>query len=138
MTEEKTTNGGCLCGQVTYAFKNDPLFTALCHCKNCQRQSGSAFSIVIGVLRADYVQTGDCNLYLDESDDGRQVERHFCGACGSPVISVTEAMPDMMIIKAGTLDQPESLSPTIEVFCDRAMPFLPRLKDTETFSKSNI
>ena len=47
MSEEKTIKGGCLCGQVRYTANAEPAFTGVCHCKNCQKQAGSAFSIVV-------------------------------------------------------------------------------------------
>lgn len=44
-----TITGGCLCGAVRYRIEGDPLLTAVCHCRNCQRQAGSAMSVLIGV-----------------------------------------------------------------------------------------
>ena len=41
--------GGCLCGQLRYAANTEPVFSAVCHCKTCQKQSGTAFNIVIAV-----------------------------------------------------------------------------------------
>jgi hypothetical protein len=42
-------NGGCLCGQVRYSAKVDPIFSAVCHCKTCQKQTGTAFRVVVAV-----------------------------------------------------------------------------------------
>ena len=44
--------GRCLCGSVTYSADADPIVQAVCHCTNCQRQTGTAFSVVVGVPRA--------------------------------------------------------------------------------------
>jgi len=41
--------GGCLCGQVRYSANADPAIVAVCHCKNCQKQTGTAFSVLVGV-----------------------------------------------------------------------------------------
>ena len=47
-----TTTGGCLCGAVRYEIEGDPLLSAVCHCRNCQKQAGSAMSVLIGVADA--------------------------------------------------------------------------------------
>jgi hypothetical protein len=44
--------GGCLCGQVRYSVKADPAFVGVCHCKNCQKQTGTSFSVLIGVPKS--------------------------------------------------------------------------------------
>ncbi|MBL8649514.1 MAG: GFA family protein [Sphingopyxis sp.] len=132
------TTGGCLCGQVRYGFRGAPLLTAICHCRNCQRQSGSAFGIVAAVAAADFALQGDTRTFQDSSDSGRTVARVFCPECGSPILSTIEPMPGMVLIKAGTLDDPGSLQPAVEVYCDRALPFLPALAGTERHAGSNI
>src|SRR6185295_177332 len=47
--EMREINGGCLCGQVRYSSKADPAFVGVCHCKNCQKQTGTAFSVLVGL-----------------------------------------------------------------------------------------
>jgi hypothetical protein len=137
MSEERTT-GGCLCGQVRYDFGGPPLLTAICHCRHCQRQSGSAFGIVVAVQAADFDLHGETRIFGDSSDSGRTVARIFCPNCGSPILSRIEPMPDLVLIKAGTLDEPGTLQPAIEVYCDRALPFLPTIAGTERHGQSNI
>lgn len=127
-----------MCGQVRYGFAQAPLLTALCHCRQCQRQSGSAFSIVAAVPQAGFELTGKTRCFADRGDSGRVVERHFCPDCGSPVFSRIEPMPDMVLIKAGTLDRCAELVPTVEVFCDTALPFPPPMTGTERHPGSNI
>lgn len=133
---EKT--GRCLCGAIVYEILGPVQMTALCHCRNCQRQSGTAYSIITGVLKSDYRQTGETRIFQDTGDSGRRVERHFCGACGSPILSIIEPLPDMLFIKAGTLDDISELQPAIEVYCDSAMPYVPPVPGTQKFPKSNI
>ena len=71
--------GQCLCGIVTYELKNPPVMTGVCHCKNCQRQAGSAFSTLAGVAKNDFVlNSGKMKIYKDsETDTGNTVERIF-------------------------------------------------------------
>jgi hypothetical protein len=132
------SEGGCLCGRVRYAFPGEPVLTAVCHCRHCQKQSGSAFSIVAAVPAADFTLVGQPRVYLDSSDGGRAVERHFCADCGSPILSIIEPMPGFVLIKAGTLDDASRLKPTVEVFCDHALPCVPPIQGTEKHAGSNI
>jgi hypothetical protein len=119
--------GGCLCGAVRYAFTGDPLLVGLCHCRNCQKQSGAPFSLVCALPDAAFSQSGTTSVFDDQGDSGAIVHRHFCARCGSPIVSIADAMPGLTLIKAGTLDAPEAWTPAFEVYCDRAMPWLPEL-----------
>ena len=132
------STGGCLCSAVRYELSAHPAFTAICHCRHCQRQSGSAFSIVAGYPSTAYVQTGETRVFLDQGASGRPVERHFCGQCGSAILSRIEPLPDLVLIKAGTLDDVTGLDPAIEVFCESRMGFLPELPSTEKHGRSNV
>jgi hypothetical protein len=140
MTDESTTrlHGGCMCGGVQFSFAGSPLLTAVCHCRQCQRQAGSAFSIIAAVPKADFELRGETKLFISVGDSGRPVERHFCPNCGSPIMSLIEPMPDMVLIKAGTIDTVAALTPTIEVFCESALPFFPAMSGTERYAGSNI
>lgn len=129
--------GGCLCGKVRYEFEGDPLMAAICHCRHCQRQSGAPFSVVLAV--ADTAMTGlaAVKTYHDRGDSGQGVERLFCPDCGSPIVSRVDAMPGLSFVKAGTLDAPECWTPTVEVYCARAWPWLPALA-AERHALSNL
>ena len=113
--------GQCLCGAVVYEIEGDFLINGVCHCKNCQRQAGSAFSIIAGVPKANFKLTrGTLKLFEDTGDSGKKVQRRFCGDCGSPILSETADQPDAVFIKAGTLDDTSGLSPQFHVWCDSA------------------
>ena len=126
-SEAGTATGGCLCGRVRYCLTASPRFTALCHCKHCQRQSGTAFSIVVGVPRGALRLEGDVMHYRDAGDSGHPVHRAFCPACGSPIFSTTHGEPDLIYLKAGTLDVTDDLKPTIELYPKSAQRWVPRV-----------
>ncbi len=112
-----TRQGGCLCGQVRYEVTGDPLAVVLCHCTNCQKQSGSAFSInMIGVSDQIKLQ-GKLATYSDKSDSGDPVNRNFCQACGSPIYSEILAQDNLIALKVGSLDDPRGLEPQTQVWC---------------------
>ena len=112
--------GGCLCGRVRYSAQADPVLIAVCHCKNCQKQAGTAFAVVVGIPRAALSIEGEIKTYHDTGDSGQSVERNFCPHCGSPINSNAAIMPELTIIKAGSLDDTSWLNPTMHVFCDSA------------------
>jgi hypothetical protein len=114
-------DGRCLCGAITYSSQAEPLFTAICHCKNCQRQTGTAFSLVVGVPIAALDVQGEPSDHVTVGEDhGHSVHRHFCGACGSPIFSISEGNTDIAILKAGTLDDTSWLTPQLEVWGESA------------------
>ncbi len=114
--------GGCLCGAVRYQTLWPPLALVTCHCTHCQKQAGSALSVV-GVVRRDALQlTGELTPYRDEGASGHPVYRKFCGRCGSPIITDTPAAEaqDVIFIKAGTLDETADLTPTLHYWTQSA------------------
>ena len=114
--------GGCLCGAVRYEAGGKPLGQAVCHCRNCQKQGGSAFSALITVDASQLTVTGATKLYVDHGDSGQPVHRHFCGDCGSPLYSVLPANAALAHLKAGTLDDPSIMAPRVNIWCDSAWP----------------
>ena len=119
--------GGCLCGAIRYQSSAAPLLTAVCHCKNCQRQSGTAFSILVGLPKGSLVMEGEQPaLFADVGESGLAVHRRFCGRCGSPILSEPAATPTMDWLKAGTLDDASWLQPQLHVWCDSAQPWVIR------------
>lgn len=110
--------GGCLCGQVRYSADAEPMFTGVCHCKNCQKQSGAAFSIVVAVPQAALNFQGSTKAYASAGDSGKSVVARFCPNCGTTITSEPEVMPGASILRAGTLDDTAWLKPTMEIYCD--------------------
>lgn len=111
-----TQTGGCLCGEIRYTLNADPLLCVTCHCKNCQRQAGTALSVIVGVPEDAVEVTGEIKTYNDIGDSGATVRRQFCGNCGSPVFTRVEQPPGMMFIKAGTLDDTSGLKPAFHCY----------------------
>ena len=128
--------GGCLCGQVTYASTGEPLATLVCHCRNCQKQAGTAFSVIAVVPAGTLTVSGELKSYLDTADSGNVLERQFCPQCGSPVFSVPRGNPGITAIKAGTLDDPGRLKPAAQIWCASAQPWLPDLANLPRFERN--
>ena len=113
-----TATGKCLCGIVKYELRGLPLTSGVCHCKNCQRSGGSAFSTVAAVNKNDLViMEGELKLYSDpDTDSGDTVQRFFCEKCGSPIYSAVPSTPDIFYLKLGTMDDTSYFSPQFHVF----------------------
>jgi hypothetical protein len=120
-------DGSCLCGKITYSCDAEPVATAVCHCTDCQRQTGTSFSIIVGVPSDALHVEGDSlgSFTTVGTDTQQEVARKFCRECGSPIVSVADAMPGMSFIKAGTLDDTSWLEPQMHVWSDSAQPWIP-------------
>jgi hypothetical protein len=118
-------NGRCLCGAIRYRCDAEPLLTAICHCRNCQKQTGTSFSLLVAVPRGALgIEGGTLKTFSDTGDSGLPVQRKFCGNCGTPIVSQIDAMPELEFIKAGTLEDTSWLSPSMEIWCDSAQPWV--------------
>ena len=110
--------GSCLCGDIQYTIEGEPAANGVCHCKNCQKQAGSAFSTLAAVPKAMFSMSGKPKLYEDsDTDSGNQVQRFFCSRCGSPIYSALGTQPDMVYLKTGTMDDTSSFRPAFNVWC---------------------
>lgn len=122
---EETISGGCNCGAIRYTIASKPLAVAVCHCSNCRRQSGSAFSVNIVVPAATMEVEGEVATYEDsDTESGSPVLRQYCADCGSPIRSMTGAQPKIAIVKAGTADDPSQFTPSIHVWTQSALPWV--------------
>lgn len=124
--DTSSREGGCLCGSVRYVASWPPIATVVCHCKNCQKQAGSALSVVAVLPRSGLSVHGDLTVFEDTGESGAPVYRHFCAKCGSPVITDNpQAERDNIIfIKAGTLDIASDLQPTLHYWKGSAQDWL--------------
>lgn len=130
-------SGGCLCGAVKYSADAEPVMVAICHCTHCQKQSGSAFSVNIGVPKgALQFSAGRPATYNDLGSSGQPVYRHFCAACGSPIYSDVQSTAGLDWLKAGTLDDSSWVKPAASIWCDSAQPWVSDPQGVARFPKS--
>jgi hypothetical protein len=116
--------GGCLCGKVRYRAEGTPLSVAICHCTNCQRNTGSAFSVNVIFPKEALTMEGSPAIYEDVGDTGNVVRRVFCGTCGTPLESRSVfSAPGYAVLKSGSFDDPSVFVPDSEVYCVTAMPW---------------
>jgi hypothetical protein len=118
-------DGSCLCGSITYACDADPMAIGICHCTECQKQTGTAFSVVVVVPRDALAISGDtlAEIVTIGTESNMPLQRRFCRNCGSPIVSLPEAEPEIAVIKAGTLEDRSWLDPQFEIWCESALPW---------------
>ena len=103
--------GGCLCGAVRFVVKNEPARASVCHCRSCQKRTGSAFGIGAYFNEADVEVRGSLKTYEFRSDEsGRWLRMQFCPNCGSSVTWTIEALPGLRAIAGGSFDDPDWLN----------------------------
>ena len=116
-------SGGCACGAIRYECSAEPIVALNCHCRDCQRASGSAFCPVLYVPRTALTISGQSRYYAVRAASGNRVSRGFCPHCGSPVFIQAELVPELQGLRAASLDDPSLFHPQMHVWTDRAQPW---------------
>ena len=130
--------GGCLCGSVRYTCDAESLGQEICHCKDCQKQAGTAFAMIIDVPREALKLSGrPLKSYTNKGDNSGKVIRWFCDQCGSPVLCEGETHPDLIFINAGTLDNANAFEPEEEIWTQSKLAFANISGDIRSYAKSS-
>ena len=108
--------GGCLCGAIRYITKAEPVRVTVCHCKFCQRATGSAFLVEPIFNRRDFeVVAGKPETYVHRSEgSGKRITINFCSTCGTKLFLDFERFPDVIGAYGGTFDDPNCFERTAE------------------------
>lgn len=112
--------GSCLCGAVTYACAADPVFAGNCHCRDCKKASGSGYAPTFFVPEGAITINGEVKYHEGMGDSGHLVRRGFCPNCGSQMFGKPAAMPGLIAVRAGSLDEPSQYKPQVDIFSSRA------------------
>ncbi|MET0600216.1 MAG: GFA family protein [Mesorhizobium sp.] len=119
-----TRSGKCLCGAVKYQVSGQPIRVGLCHCLDCQKESGSAFA-TFGIWPASaFASSGKVTTFQG---------RCFCPACGARVF--TESDGDEAEIRVGSLEEASGLIPGYELWVKRRQPWLLALPWADQFDE---
>lgn len=125
-TDDFAAEGGCTCGQVRYRMTSRPLFVHCCHCRWCQRETGSAF-VLNAMIEADRVAllSGRPEMVLTPSASGRGQKIWRCPSCRVAVWSNYSGAGDKVnFVRVGTLDEPDRLPPDIHIFTASKQPWV--------------
>ncbi|KAK4540369.1 hypothetical protein LTR36_009226 [Oleoguttula mirabilis] len=113
-------DGGCFCGKTRIKYTGDVQATALCHCLDCRKITGSTYSTNIIVPGDGFeVTSGSPKTYAKKADTGNTITSHFCGDCGSTLWRDGETFGPNKVIKVGVMDDVNafaSAKPGIELY----------------------
>ena len=118
--------GGCACGKVRYRVTAAPLIVHCCHCRDCQRLTGSAFVVNLWIERR-FVEIDHDRLRSNTvpAGSGKPHQVFRCPDCGTAIYSKYNAAPgDTVLLRAGTLDQPAEISPDVHIFTRSKLPWV--------------
>jgi hypothetical protein len=125
-------NGGCLCGALRYELAGPALFVSQCCCKDCQKATGTGHTTIIGLPAPQLrITQGTPKTYTTHGDSGGEVVRHFCGDCGGRLYTSGSIPPGVVMVQAGSLDDPNRVMPESVIYVkdavrwDRFDPALP-------------
>ena len=115
--------GGCLCGAIRYECTGQPVLSANCHCRDCQKASGGTYTSALFVPKGTLKITGDVKYYDKTGDSGQVISRGFCPHCGSALFGKPTILPGLISIRPGTLDDPSTFQPAMDIYTSSAQPW---------------
>jgi hypothetical protein len=117
--------GGCACGAVRYRLEAEPMFVHCCHCRDCQRQTGSAF-VLNALIEADRVAllSGAPEPVQVPTDSGLPHHIHRCPTCRVALWSVYGGRDALRFVRVGTLDDPSALVPDVHIYTRSKLPWV--------------
>jgi hypothetical protein len=127
--------GHCLCGKVSYSADAEPVFVGVCHCTDCQHFTGSAFATVVALPAPVLKITGLLKTFTKLGDTVKAIHRRFCPECGSGIVDEADALPGVVMVNAGTLEDRSWVKPHSEVYCDSAQPWVRLGGELQRFGK---
>jgi hypothetical protein len=117
--------GGCVCGAVRFKVSAPLLGAVYCHCKRCQRRTGTAFSVSGMTQKGSFelTQGHDEVRTYKPPDDGWH--KSFCARCGGHLFTTSSADPEQIAVRLGALDEDPGVRPGLHQYVDYAAPWLP-------------
>jgi hypothetical protein len=123
MTMDRQITGGCQCGAVRYEISGNRLSLYACHCRECQKQSASAFGISAIFPRLGLrVTQGAPKWWSRPTDSGYTLDCAFCADCGSRLWHEGAHFAETISVKGGSLDEPVDLQPAMHIWTSRKLP----------------
>lgn len=128
-------SGGCQCEQVKYEVSCDELVAYACHCKECQKQTSSAFAISVPLKLDDLRIKGELMSYERPAHSGAITECLFCPDCGTRIYHQSSRSNSLVTLKGGTLDNASDLIPRAHLWTSRKHKWLPLPAGAEKYDR---
>lgn len=113
-------SGGCLCGAVRYAIPDAPIAARTCWCRLCQYLGAGSGTVNVIFPAPRLTITGDPRWRTDTADSGAVARRGFCAECGTPIFSKSDVRPHLIVVRAGSLDDPDLIAPGMTIWTSAA------------------
>jgi hypothetical protein len=136
MSAHGSLEGGCVCGAIRYKLTNTPMIVHACHCRDCQKLTGSAFAINLWIEREFVEPSGAAPVAVrvPPGGSGKPHDVFRCAECGTALWSKYHAAPgDTLLLRAGTLDDPDAATPDIHLFTRSKVPWFELPNDARAF-----
>ena len=109
-------HAACNCGQLNVPCEGEPVRISACHCLECQRRTGSVFSVQARFHRDRAAIRGNAAQYSRVADSGNRLTFNFCPECGSTVYWTSEAAPDLIAVAVGAFADQSFSAPEFSVW----------------------
>lgn len=132
----RVAEGGCACREVRYQISGAPLYVHCCHCRWCQRETGSAF-VINAMYEADRVRllSGEVRVIDTPSESGRGQRIARCPKCHVALWSnYSQAGDGVRFVRVGTLDAPDAAPPDVHIFVSSKQPWVQLPGDVAAFA----
>jgi hypothetical protein len=126
--------GRCSCGSVRFALKSRPMFVHCCHCKQCQRLTGSAFALN-ALIEADRVEVlaGAPVMTEGPTESGRPHDIYRCPSCHTALWSDYGRRGNLSFVRVGTLEDPSALPPDVHIYTRSRLAWIGLPENVPTF-----
>ncbi len=129
--------GGCDCGEVRYRMTSGPLIVHCCHCRWCQRESGSSYALN-AMIETDRLEllTGEAEMVNTPTNSGKGQQVARCPRCRLALWSHYAGGGDALaFVRVGTLDEPGQLRPDVHIFTESRQPWVNLDGDIPVFER---
>jgi hypothetical protein len=114
------THGGCLCKAVRYQLNAAPIVTRICWCRVCQYIAAGSGTVNVAFAREALSVSGELGEFVMAADSGNVMRRRFCPKCGTHLFTASDARPQLIFLRAGSLDDPELARPAMTIWTQSA------------------
>jgi len=111
--------GSCLCGAVKFRLTAEPLATRICWCRDCQHIAANG-SVNAMVLSSALDIEGSLSDFTSTANSGNEITRRFWPRCDTHLFANSSARPQFTVVRVGTLDDPSSVKPSMNIWAESA------------------
>ena len=132
----ESLDGGCSCGAVRFRLTAEPMFVHCCHCRDCQKQTGSAFAIN-ALYETDRIEilSGAPEPVSMPTDSGRPHDIYRCPQCKVALWSDYGRRPYLSFVRVATLDTPHAITPDVHIYTRSKVPWVGLPADVPAFDE---